>query len=99
MSINMNTLVRQTQPNGCAIRYKDYVVSVEHSYNANRGPHWYRPDLWQPIETEEETGVPFNELRLECITEWEAQFFRTEGEALAAVFSEIERSIAERQGF
>lgn len=99
MSINMNTLVSQAYPNGCAIRYKDYVVSVEHSYNANRRKHWYRPDLWQPIETEEETGVPFNELRLECITEWEAQFFRTEGEALAAVFSEIERILAEHQDF
>lgn len=99
MSINMNTLIRQTYPNGCAIRYKGFVVSVEHSYNANRQQHWFRPDLWQPIETEDEAGVPFEELRIECITEWEPQFFQTQGEALAAVFSEIERTLAKRESF
>ena len=95
MSINMNTLIRETYPRGCAIRYKDYVVSVEHSYNANRQQHWYTPELWQPIETTEETGVPFSELRLENITAWERQFFPTEGEAIAAVIPKIERIIVE----
>ena len=60
-----------------AIRYKDYVVFIKETVKG------FLSEVYQPIETEEETGLDFYELRLEqlhCSTE----NYATEGEAILA---------------
>ena len=70
---------------GVVIRYKDFVLSVDF-YPGD----WFEVEVWRPVETEEETGEDFMNLRLENVTEWENQRFDTEGEALKAGFEFID---------
>lgn len=73
---------------GIVIRYKDFVLAAE--FIPGPSGVWFEVTVWQPIETEEETGEDFMNLRLENITEWEGQRFDTEGEALKAGMDFIE---------
>ena len=63
---------------GCAtVRYKDFVLFIKESAEG------FIHEVYQPIETEQETGLDFSELRLErlhCFAEGHA----TEGEAILA---------------
>ena len=59
---------------GPVIHYKDFVIAVD----------WSIVKVYRPIETEEETGESFENLRLEIVTEFDGQRFGTEGEALRA---------------
>jgi len=76
---------------GIVTRYKDFVAVAK--YIAGPCGDFYEAELWQPIETEEETGEDFYNLRLENASEWQGVRFETEGEALAAVYAEIERRL------
>lgn len=69
---------------GCTtIRYKDLVLFIKETVDG------FRHEVYQPIETEEETGLDFHELRLEHLSS-SADFYPTEGEAiLAAIQSGI----------
>lgn len=64
------------------IRYKGFVLAAE--FLCGPSDEYWKVAVWQPAETEEETGLDFHELRLENVTEWEGQQFETEGEALMA---------------
>lgn len=70
------------------IRYKDFVLAAE--FVCGPTDECWKVTAWQPVETEEETGEEFHNLRLENITEWEGQRFETEGEALMAGMQFIE---------
>ena len=91
----MNTtylkLKDQLDMDGTVTRYKDFVAVTE--YMAGPNGDYFRAELWQPIETEDETGEDFYNLRLENASEGLKERFETEGEALAAVFTEIERRL------
>lgn len=73
---------------GTVVRYKDYVVAAE--FFAGPAGEWFEVTAWQPIESEEETGIEFHNLRLENITEWQGERFDTEGEALMGAFLYLE---------
>lgn len=77
---------------GIVTRYKDFVAVAK--YIVGPFGDFFEVELWQPIETEEETGEDFYNLRLENASEWQGVRFETEGEALAAVYAEIERKIS-----
>lgn len=74
------------------IRYKDHVIVAEF-FSGPEG-EFFCPTIWAPIETEEETGLEFHELRLENVTPWEPltieACFDTEGEALFAAMQAVE---------
>ena len=74
------------------IRYKDFVIVAE--FVAGPEGEFFTAHIWAPIETEEETGVEFHELRLENVTPWEPLSIEaawdTEGEALLAATQAIE---------
>lgn len=78
----MLKLKTELDMDGVVIRYKDFVLSAEFVVSATDA--YWKVDAWQPIETEEKTGIEFHNLRLENITEWDGQRFDTEGEALFA---------------
>ena len=61
---------------GSVIRYKNFVLVTRFDGKL------FEVSVWEPIETEEETGVEFERLRLENATEWDGEKFETEGEAL-----------------
>ena len=73
---------------GIVTRYKDCVAVAKYMPGPNGD--YFEAELWQPIKTEEETGEDFHNLRLENAGEWRGVRFETEGEALAAVYAEIE---------
>ena len=73
---------------GTVVRYKDFVVATE--FVAGPAGEWFEVTAWQPVETEEETGIEFHNLRLENITEWYGERFNTEGEALMGAFTYLE---------
>ena len=73
---------------GTVIRYKDFVLVAE--FMAGPSGEWFEVKVYQPVETEEEAGEDFMNIRLENITEWENQRFGTEGEALKAGMDFIE---------
>lgn len=89
----MLKLKTELDMDGVVIRYKDFVLAAEFVVSP-ADEHW-EVTVWQPIETEDEAGVEFHDLRLENITEWEGQRFETEGEALMAGMLFIERQILE----
>ena len=74
-SVNMEKL--NMQLSGSTIRYKNYVLFIKKT--ADR----FQWEIYQPIETEEETGLDFSELRLE---QWHSstEGYPTEGEAILA---------------
>ena len=76
---------------GIVTRYKDFVAVAE--YMAGPNGDFFKAELWQPIETEDETGEDFYNLRLENASEGLDECYATEGEALAAVFTDIERRL------
>lgn len=59
------------------IRYKDFVLFIKESADG------FVHEVYQPIETEQETGLDFSELRLERIL-CGADGYATEGEAILA---------------
>lgn len=76
---------------GKTVRFQDYVV-VTHSYrDVGRGCTYYEFSLYRPVETEDEAGVSFVELRLECIDDlfplYDLGGYETEGEALLSAFN------------
>lgn len=73
---------------GIVIRYKESVLAAE--FMVSPSGEWWKVSVYRPIETEEETGEEFHNLRLENATEWENQRFSTEGEALMAGMQFIE---------
>lgn len=73
---------------GTVVRYKDFVVATE--FVAGPAGEWFEVTAWRPIESEEETGIDFHDLRLENITEWYGEHFDTEGEAMMAAFTYLE---------
>lgn len=91
----MLKLKTQLDAEGTAVRYKDCVVTAEF-FAAPQG-EWFEVKVYSPVETEEETGEDFWNLRLENISEWENEHFTTEGEALMAGFQFIDQ--LERRGF
>lgn len=76
----MLKLKSELDMDGIVVRYKNFVLAAEF-VPTDEG---WRVTVWKPIETEEESGEEFHNLCLENITEWEAQRFETEGEALMA---------------
>lgn len=89
MTTNLvNLKMDLTIDGGTAVRYKDYVVSAEFVCSPNG--EWFEVSLYQPIETEEETDLPFHELRLEKL-DGNDHHFDTEGEALMEGFMYIEK--------
>lgn len=81
---NYISLKAKLDGKGTVVRYRDLVVTTE----LKTGPHgeWFTAAIWEPIETEEETGIDFFHLRLENATPWEPESpyarFDTEGEAM-----------------
>ena len=73
------------------IRYKNHVIVAE--FHAGPEGEFFCPSIWAPIETEDETGLEFHELRLENVTPWEPlcidACFDTEGEALFAAMQGV----------
>ena len=73
------------------IRYKGHVIVAEF-VPAFGG--YYTAHIWAPVETEDETGLDFHELRLENVTPWEPLTIEaawdTEGEALLAAMQAVE---------
>lgn len=82
MFMTMLKLKTELDMHGVVVRYKNFVLAAE--FVAGPTDESWRVTVWQPIETEEDSSEEFHNLRLENITEWEAQRFETEGEALMA---------------
>ena len=59
------------------VRYKDFVLFIKESAEG------FLHEVYQPIETEHETGLDFSELRLERLL-CGADVYATEGEAIHA---------------
>ena len=91
----MLKLKTQLAEEGTVVRYKDCVVAAE--FFAAPAGEWFEVEVYSPVETEDETGEDFWNLRLENISEWENEHFTTEGEALMAGFQFIDQ--LERGGF
>lgn len=76
---------------GVVIRYKDHVIVAEFLCGPCGG--YFTAHIWAPVETEEETDLPFHELRLENVTPWEPltidAAWDTEGEALLAAMQAV----------
>ena len=62
---------------GIAVRYKDLVLFIKETVEG------FLAEVYQPIETEEETGLDFCELRLEKLN-CSTACYETEGEAILA---------------
>lgn len=69
-------------PGDVVIRYKDFVLAAR-LMPGTRGCYFVVEAFW-PVETEEEAGVDFQDLRLEPVGGWDRVQFDTEGEALLA---------------
>lgn len=78
----MLKLKTEIDMDGIVVRYKNFVLAAE--FVASPADECWKVTVWQPVETEDEAGVEFHNLRLENITEWDGQRFDTEGEALFA---------------
>ena len=59
------------------VRYKDFVLFIKETAQG------FVHEVYQPIETEDETGLDFSELRLEKLFCW-TDSHATEGEAILA---------------
>lgn len=59
------------------VRYKDFVLFIKETAQG------FVHEVYQPIETEDETGLDFSELRLEKLFCW-TEGHATEGEAILA---------------
>lgn len=83
---NFYDLRNELDGEGVVIRYKSLVITTE--FCASPAGEFFCSAIWSPIESEEETGLDFHELRLENVTPWEPLCpdarFDTEGEALFA---------------
>ena len=78
---------------GKTVRFQDYVV-VAHGYrDVERRCNCYEFSVYRPVETEDEAGVSFIELRLECIDDLfpasDLGGYETEGEARLSAFSQL----------
>lgn len=76
---------------GKTVRFQNYVV-VAHSYrDVECRCSFYEFSVYRPFETEDEAGVSFIELRLECIDDLfpasDLSGYETEGEALLSAFN------------
>lgn len=91
MKSMLNLKVEVASEGGTVVRYKDLVVVVE--FVAAPAGEWFEVEVYQPIETEEETGEEFWNLRLESLDKSDLHF-DTEGEALMDAFSHIEATKA-----
>lgn len=78
----MLTLKIDVDTDGVVVRYKDFVIAVE--YEAGPLCEHYHVTIWQPIETEDETGEDFMNLRLKWIYSgaFPLSEVLTEGEAI-----------------
>lgn len=76
----MLKLKTEVDMDGVVIRYKDFVIVAE--FLTGPSGEWFATNVYRPIETEEETGEDFMNLRLENVTEWGGRRYGTEGEAL-----------------
>lgn len=88
MFMTMLKLKTELDMDGIVVRYKNFVLAAE--FVATPANECWKVTVWQPIETEDETGIEFHNLRLENITEWDGQRFETEGEALQAGFEFVD---------
>lgn len=77
--------------NGKTVRFQDYVVVAHGYWNVERRCGLYEFSVYRPVETEDETGLSFVELRLECIDDLfptsDLSGYETEGEALLSAFN------------
>lgn len=85
----MLKLKTELDMDGTVVRYKNHVVTAE--FCAAPQGEWFEVQVYAPVETEEETGEDFHNLRLENISEWENERFYTDGEALMAGFQFIDQ--------
>lgn len=81
---------------GKTVRFMDFVVVAYYYWDAPFRRSRYGFHAYRPVESEDETGVGFCELRLECIDDLLAdpadrEGFGTEGEALLAAMQLIQR--------
>ena len=83
----LNLKVDYISDGGAVVRYKDFVVVA--SFVCGPAAEWFEIMVYQPIETEEETGEEFWNLRLELVDANDGHF-DTEGEALMAGFQYID---------
>ena len=76
---------------GKAVRFQNYVVVAFGSWNLACCRTQYEFHVYRPVETEDEAGVSFVELRLECIDDLfpadDLGGYETEGEALLSAFN------------
>lgn len=83
---NFYDLRNELDGEGTVVRFKNVVIATE--FVATPACDFFIASIWAPVETEEETGLDFYELRLEDETPWERHFpnarFDTEGEAMFA---------------
>ena len=88
----MLKLKTQADLGDVVIRYKDFVIATE--FLCGPEGECFTATCWAPIETEEETGLEFHNLRLENITPWEPSIpgatWDTEGEALLAAMQAVD---------
>lgn len=89
---NMMNLKIEMDMDGVVVRYKNHVIVAE--FLTGPEGEYFTAAIWAPVETEEETGLEFHELRLENVTPWEPDcpdvHFATEGEALFAAMQAVE---------
>ena len=84
---SMEYLKEKVANNDLVVRYKNNVILTVFDQNAHgTSLGGYTCQVYQPIETENETGLTFEELKLELVHTSEKSFF-TEGEALAYGFN------------
>lgn len=76
---------------GKTVRFQDYVVVAHCYWDVERRCSLYEFSVYRPVETEDEAGVSFIELRLECIDDLfpasDLSGYETEGEALLSAFN------------
>lgn len=88
---NMLGLKIEIDMDGVVVRYKNHVIVAEF-VSGPEGEH-FTAAIWAPVETVEETGLEFHELRLENVTPWDPYCidacFDTDGEALFAAMQAV----------
>ena len=77
--------------NGKVVRFQNYVVVAHGYWDRDCGRTCYGFCVYRPVETEDEAGVSFRELRLGYIDDLfpasDLAGYETEGEALMAAFN------------
>lgn len=86
-------LKNDMDPGDAVIQYKDFVLASR----LQAGPLgcYFTVEAFAPVETVEETGFDFHELRLVRVDEWsQGERFDTEGEALLAAMLTLDSLVA-----